>query len=62
MPAGRGHRLHVRSFPGVKALLELGALVAEVEALFADCVVTVKADEHDAPRRVDALSGLRKGR
>lgn len=52
----------MRSFPGVKALLELGALVAEVEALFADCVITVKADEHDAPRRVDALPGLGKGR
>lgn len=55
-------RLRARSFPGVKALLELGALVAEVEALFADGVVTVKADEHDAPGRVDALPGLRRGR
>ena len=44
----------------MKALLELGALVAEVEAFFADCVVAVKADEHDAPGRVDALPGLRK--
>lgn len=58
----RGPRLRVRSFPGVKALLELGAGVAEMEALLADCVVAVKADEHDAPGRVDPLPGLRKER
>lgn len=58
----RGHRLRVRSFPGVKALLELGAGVAEVEALLADCVVAVKADEQDASRRVDRLPGLRTER
>lgn len=57
----RRQRSPVRSFPGVKALLELGALVAEVEALLADGVVTVEADEHDAPGRVDALPGLREG-
>lgn len=50
----------MRSFPGVKALLELGALVAEVESLLADCVVAVKADEHHASGRVDPLPGLRK--
>lgn len=48
----------MRSFPGVKALLELGALVAEVEALLANGVVAVEADEHHAPRRVDAFPGL----
>lgn len=50
----------MRSFPGVKALLELGALVAEVEALLANGVVAVEADEHHAPRRVDAFPGLCK--
>lgn len=54
--------MHVRSFPGVKALLELGAGVAEVEALLADCVVAVKADEQDASGRVDCLPGLRTER
>lgn len=52
----------MRSFPGVEALLELGALVAEVEALLADGVVAVETDEHDAPGRVDALPGLRDGK
>lgn len=36
----------MRSFPGVEALLELGACVPEVEALLADCVVAMKADEY----------------
>lgn len=40
----RGHGLSVRSFPGVKVLLELGARVADVEALLADCVVTMETD------------------
>lgn len=48
----------MRSFPGVQALLELGAGVAEVEALLADGVVAVEADEQDAARRVDGLPGL----
>lgn len=58
--SGKGHKLHVRSFPAVKALLELSAHVAEVEAFLADCVVAVKADEHNTSRRVDSLPGLRK--
>lgn len=50
----------MRSFPAVKALLELGARVAEVETFLADCVVAMKTDEHDTSRRVDPLPGLRK--
>lgn len=42
----------------MEALLELGAGVAEVEALLADCVVAVEADEQDAAGRVDGLPGL----
>lgn len=53
----RGHGLRVRSFPGVKALLELGARVADVEALLADCVVAMETDQHSASRRVDLLPG-----
>lgn len=36
----------VRSFPGVKALLELGACVADVEALLADGVVAMETDQY----------------
>lgn len=42
----RGRRLGLRSFPGVKGLLELGARVADVEALLADCVVAMETDQH----------------
>lgn len=42
----------------MEALLELGAGVAEVEALLANCVVAVEADEQDAAGRVDGLPGL----
>lgn len=49
----------MRSFPGVKALLELGARVADVETLLADCVIAMETDEHRASRRVDPLPGLR---
>lgn len=52
----RGHGLRVRSFPGVKALLELGARVADVEALLADCVVAMETDQHRGTGRVDPLS------
>lgn len=52
----------MRSFPGVKALLELGACVPEVEALLADCVVAMKANEYHTSRRVDPLPGLKKER
>lgn len=45
----------------MEALLELGAGVAEVEALLADCVVAVEADEQDAAGRVDGLPGLSGG-
>lgn len=38
----------MRSFPGVKALLKLGARVADVEAFLADCVVAMETDEHSA--------------
>lgn len=46
----------------MQALLELGAGVAEVEALLADRVVAVEADEQDAAGRVDGLPGLRGGK
>lgn len=52
----------VRSFPGVKALLELGARVADVEALLADCVVAMETDQHSASGRVNPLPGLRRVR
>lgn len=45
----------------MEALLELGAGVAEVEALLADCVVAVEADEQDTAGRVDGLPGLSGG-
>lgn len=35
-----------RSFPGVKALLKLGAGVMDVEALLADCVIAMEVDQH----------------
>lgn len=54
---GRGLRVCVRSFPGVKALLELGARVADVEALLADCVVAMETDQHSTSGRVDPLPG-----
>lgn len=54
--------LRVRSFPGVKALLELGARVADVEALLADCVVAMETDEHSTSGRVNSLPGLRTRR
>lgn len=47
----------MRSFPGVKALLELGARVADVEALLADCVVAMETDQHSTSGRVDPLPG-----
>lgn len=53
----RGYGLRVRSFPGVKALLDLGARVADVEALLADCVVAMETDQHRASGRVDPFPG-----
>lgn len=58
----RGHGLRVRSFPGVKALLELGACVADVEALLADCVVAMETDQHGVSGGVNPLPRLRRGR
>ena len=52
----------MRSFPGVKALLELGACVADVEALLADSVVTMETDQHSISRRVNLFPGLWEGR
>lgn len=44
-------------FPGVEVLLELGARVADVEALLADCVVAMETDQHSICGRVNPLSG-----
>lgn len=49
------------SFSGTKVLLELGAHVADVEALLADSVVSVKTEQHGVARRVNLLPGLREG-
>lgn len=51
----------MRSFPGMKVLLELDAHVADVEALLADSVVGMKTDQHSVSGRVNVLPGLRKG-
>lgn len=52
----------MRSLPGVEALLELGARVADMEALFADCVVAMETDQHGVSGRVYSFSGLKNGR
>lgn len=60
LPCCRGHRLSVESFPGMKVFLELAACVSDVEALLADCVVTVEPDQHGISERINLLSGLNR--